>query len=44
MIGIASKDELFLTQLAISKSTNHPSNKKPRYWAGLDVINLKEFK
>jgi len=33
MIGIASKDELFLTQLAISKSTNHPSNKKPRCWA-----------
>ena len=28
MIGIASKDELFLTQLAITKSTNHPTNKK----------------
>jgi len=44
MIGITSKDELFLAQLAISKSTNHPSNKKPRYLAGLDVINLKKFK
>jgi len=30
-------DAYFIIPHILAKSTHHPSNKKPRYWAGLEL-------